>query len=105
MSQDSIIAASAYRAYGHSVGNKNYRGETMPNWEDLPPAIQVAWQAATKHILFLAEHPDAIPSQLASLEAKWSGWFPLQEMSFPRTGTEIFNDAVRQVKDSRSDDE
>jgi hypothetical protein len=40
------IAADAYRAYSVSTGNKNFRGEPMPAWADLPESIQAAWAAA-----------------------------------------------------------
>lgn len=36
----------AYAAYGQSTGGYNFRGDPMPEWEDLPPEIQAAWQAA-----------------------------------------------------------
>ena len=39
-------AQQAYAAYSASTGNKNFRGEEMPAWEELPPAIQAAWNAA-----------------------------------------------------------
>lgn len=39
-------ARVAYRAYSVATDNKNFRGEEMPTWEKLPPAIQKAWQAA-----------------------------------------------------------
>lgn len=33
----------AYTVYGMAVGFKNFRGDPMPEWEDLPEAIQKAW--------------------------------------------------------------
>jgi hypothetical protein len=39
-------AKGAYAAYGLSMGNKNFRGEQMPMWEELPEAIRSAWKAA-----------------------------------------------------------
>lgn len=67
------IAASAYKAYSASTGNKNYRGEPMPLWSDLPAAIQVAWEAAARQVgacLQLRGDADA-PD-----ESRWVGWFP-----------------------------
>lgn len=37
----------AYEAYGRVTDHKNYRGEPMPAWDDLPEPIKLAWiQAA-----------------------------------------------------------
>jgi len=41
------LAQMAYQAYGDSTGHKNFRGEPMPEWHALPPAIQTAWCAAS----------------------------------------------------------
>ena len=30
------VAASAYRAYSNSVGNKTFQGNPLPAWESLP---------------------------------------------------------------------
>ncbi len=43
------IAASAYRAYAANTGNKNFRGDPMPAFDDLPDAIKQAWQAAVRN--------------------------------------------------------
>lgn len=73
----SDIAASAYRAYAASTGNKNFRGDPMPRFDDLPGAIQVAWEAAARHVGNLAEMPaDTTPDQLEPWESRWSGWTP-----------------------------
>ncbi len=42
------IAVSAYRAYAASTGNKNFRGEPMPAFDDLTQAIKTAWEAAVR---------------------------------------------------------
>lgn len=39
-------AESAYKAYGRTVDNKNFRGDPMPAWSDLPEKIQEAWKSA-----------------------------------------------------------
>lgn len=54
----SQLAANAYLAYGNFTGNKNFRGEPMPLWEDLPEAIQGAWMAAAKEIAVLVFSED-----------------------------------------------
>lgn len=44
------VAELGYKAYSASTNNKNFRGEEMPKFEDLPPAIVEAWIAAAKEI-------------------------------------------------------
>lgn len=48
---NNTIAKAAYVAYGKSTDNKNYQGLPMPEWKDLPPAIQTAWIAASGEAL------------------------------------------------------
>lgn len=66
------IAASAYRAYAASTGNKNYQGLPMPAFNDLPRAIQVAWEAAIRQASICLE----TPAIAADYEQKWNGWLP-----------------------------
>lgn len=40
------LAKVAYRAYGETTGFKNFRGEPMPDWDDLGDTIQRAWISA-----------------------------------------------------------
>ncbi|KKK74084.1 hypothetical protein LCGC14_2887320, partial [marine sediment metagenome] len=54
-SQSKQCASMAYAAYGEYTDNKNFRGDPMPVWEDLPEKIQEAWQAATIEIVRLAD--------------------------------------------------
>jgi hypothetical protein len=42
----SRLAKLAYEAYGKVTGGKNFRGEPMPAWDDLPEQIRDAWDAA-----------------------------------------------------------
>lgn len=63
----SQIAASAYAAYGHSTGNKNFRGDPMPRWDQLTVAIRTAWEAAVRHANDVLEDPSANPEM-------WAGW-------------------------------
>lgn len=44
-------AQRGYKAYGESMGGKNYHGGDMPKWDALPETIQVAWVAAVKAII------------------------------------------------------
>lgn len=41
------LARIAYRAYGESTGWKNFQGNKMPEFDDLPGPIQAAWRAAS----------------------------------------------------------
>ncbi|MGL5936906.1 MAG: hypothetical protein ACRCZI_14925 [Cetobacterium sp.] len=43
-------AQVGYEAYSKSVGNKNYLGEDMPTWKELPTPQKVAWIEATAAI-------------------------------------------------------
>lgn len=67
------VAASAYRAYAASTGNKNFRGEPMPAFDDLPRPIQVAWQAAVRQAEICLNSDNSNP---AEHEAHWAGWIP-----------------------------
>lgn len=42
------LAEEAYSAYGAVTDHKNYLGEPMPAWGDLPPRIQAAWRGAAR---------------------------------------------------------
>jgi hypothetical protein len=43
-------AVIAYRAYGEVTDFKNFRGDPMPEFEDLPEKIQSAWREAARAI-------------------------------------------------------
>lgn len=43
-----IIAREAYHAYGATTDHKNFQGNPMPAWADLPEKIQLAWMNAVK---------------------------------------------------------
>jgi hypothetical protein len=70
----SNVAASAYRAYAASTGNKNFRGEPMPEFSQLPQAIKVAWEAAVRQV------GDCLRSKVTQApdESHWAGWLPPQ---------------------------
>jgi hypothetical protein len=40
-----------YDAYGDHANWKNYQGEPMPNWEDLPADIRLHWETAAGAIV------------------------------------------------------
>ncbi len=71
----SDIASSAYRAYAASTGNKNFRGDPMPIFDDLPQAIKTAWEAAVRQA-DRASHYVNDPSGLEASEQRWAGWVP-----------------------------
>ena len=43
-------AIIAYQAYGEATMWKNFRGEDMPKWENLPPHICEAWRRAAEAV-------------------------------------------------------
>jgi len=49
------LAELAYQAYGAVTDFKNFRGEPMPEFRDLPETIQKAWEAATRIVYQAAE--------------------------------------------------
>ncbi len=70
----SEIAESAYRAYAASTGNKNFRGDLMPAFEDLPQPIRTAWEAAVRQVvdcLRVTTFGTAMPDH-----SRWAGWVP-----------------------------
>ena len=69
----SEIAKSAYLAYAASTDNKNFRGEEMPKFEDLPIAIQTAWECAVRQTgRCLNERGEHFAGNLD--EQFWKGW-------------------------------
>ena len=65
------IANSAYKAYAAVTGNKNFRGEQMPAFEELPPMIQKAWEAAARQAyVCLDDKMDGTPPD----ERRWANW-------------------------------
>lgn len=62
------IAASAYAAYGASTGNKNFRGDPMPRWDQLSDAIRTAWEAAVRHAADVSDYGSSDDP------GRWAGW-------------------------------
>lgn len=66
------IAASAYRAYAASTGNKNFRGDPMPEFDALPQTIQTAWEAAVRQAVAVSQAGAVtLPEHL--IESRWAG--------------------------------
>ncbi|HEY6117204.1 MAG TPA: hypothetical protein VI172_14730 [Candidatus Dormibacteraeota bacterium] len=49
------LARIAYKAYGETTNFKNFRGDPMPAFDDLPDTIQDAWVAASLAVANAAE--------------------------------------------------
>jgi hypothetical protein len=45
------LTIAAYAAYGQSVGWKNFAGNPMPEWHELPERIQEAWRASVRAVV------------------------------------------------------
>jgi hypothetical protein len=46
-----LIAKLAYMAYAKTTDNKNFMGNEMPRFEDLPEKIQLAWVNAVTAVI------------------------------------------------------
>jgi hypothetical protein len=59
-----------YDAYGATTDHKAWDGRPMPKWEELPPNIVTAWEAAAtaianehaKHIARACDETEPLPS-------------------------------------------
>lgn len=49
------LEQTAYEAYGNKTDWKNFQGDPMPKWKDLPTAIQEAWHAAVMAVVNVLE--------------------------------------------------
>lgn len=45
------LAKTGYEAYGDATDHKNFRGEPMPQFEDLTENITNAWESAARQIV------------------------------------------------------
>lgn len=45
------LAESAYYAYGKTTDFKNFQGNPMPEWKELPLRIVAAWKAAVNNVM------------------------------------------------------
>lgn len=48
------LAKVAYAVYGDAVGQKNFRGDPLPEWDELTAPIQNAWAAAADAVQLTA---------------------------------------------------
>lgn len=51
----SELAVVAYTAYGQTTDFKNFLGNPMPQWHELPETIQNAWMASVRAVLVASE--------------------------------------------------
>lgn len=70
------IAASAYRAYAASTGNKNFRGDPMPAFDELPQPIRTAWEAAVRQVGYCLDNGRAIMESGRDDAGRFAGWIP-----------------------------
>jgi hypothetical protein len=63
------LGQQAYEAYGAVVDFKNFAGDPMPKWLDLPTKIQAAWRAAAVD-LYRMGHDDMRESVLEDLDSR-----------------------------------
>ena len=63
------LAEEAYGAYGAATGWKNFQGNEMPEWKDLPDGIKLAWLCAASHIQLKILNSVYDPNQLMVMEA------------------------------------
>lgn len=49
LNDDERLARDSYYAYGGVTDFKNFQGNPMPEWGELPEKIQQAWIAASQH--------------------------------------------------------
>ena len=71
------VAKSAYLAYAAVTDNKNFRGEEMPKYEDLPDRIKDAWNAAVRQVGSIYESGVDITSEGKVNfpdEQRWKGY-------------------------------
>ncbi len=48
------LVRSAYEAYGKITDFKNFKGDPMPTFDELPPKIQTAWMYACNEAIRLS---------------------------------------------------
>jgi hypothetical protein len=66
------MAISAYKSYAANTGNKNFKGDPMPKWDELPVGIQTAWEAATRQLIYIAYQDPEVKT--FPDEQEWNGW-------------------------------
>lgn len=67
------MALEAYRAYGEVTDFKNFGGDPMPDYENLPEKIQKAWRtAAAKVASFVETYYSDLLKQYVSLQKEYN---------------------------------
>lgn len=79
------LAAIAYHAYGKTTDFKNFRGEPMPEFHNLPENITQAWTAAVSAVKDELLPPTPLTDLYEQLERGVEG----HKTSFPKVGREI----------------
>lgn len=64
----------AYNVYGDSVGWKNFAGNAMPNWTELPRRIRASWCLTTQAI-----HDSAKATCREAVEDAWHSFADLPD--------------------------
>lgn len=59
------LARLAYTAYGSATGYRNFRGEPMPEFDDLGASIQNTWRTATQAVAA------RVAVRIAELATEW----------------------------------
>jgi hypothetical protein len=68
-------AKAAYAAYGEVVGWKNFRGDPMPQFAELPEIIQQAWDGACEGALWhWLDHTFKAAVNNDEFVEKYGGW-------------------------------
>ena len=67
------VARFLYTSYGWSADWKNFRGEPMPQWADLPEAIREHWLVVADSSVELAKATDAAAPALQAAATIASG--------------------------------
>jgi len=81
---DTSLAEKAYNAYGQVTNFKNFRGEDMPHFADLPDKIQEAWVAAANSLTETKETcqseatvtPEKLLKDIAKIRKEVQATFP-----------------------------
>jgi hypothetical protein len=71
----SNIGEIAYQAYGQTTDFKNFQGNPMPKWEELPDKIKEAWMNASVKIASISSPTDTEEKQIMA-DAKY---MPIEE--------------------------
>jgi hypothetical protein len=76
------IANAAYNAYGAVTGFKNFQGQPMPSFDELPQTIKEAWERAARTVGECLQQPQMIAA------------------STLQTGQQLIDEALWQTKES-----